>query len=269
MDLKLIKNIYNLHIKCLEELDFNIIHNHNHEIIYSKHIKDCYSNFISNFDANNIEQFETIINNSDNFFDSVHRKTTIYLLPYMKSIYENRDIFFDKSKFDLMSTEVYQVYTDFDNLNNIETHCNFDIKLEFTKDMEKYSDILMQCYQSGDSEDPYGNLDDGYRESYLNYKELNNGIKTEFYFIKANNEIVGTTEGVSNSSLYGIYSLALKKDYRNKGIGKEVLKKQLTMCKNMGIDIAFLSTEQDFYPAKLYRKIGFKDLCEVYYYMKK
>ncbi len=269
MDLKFIKNIYNLHIKSLEELDFNIIHKDNHEIIYSRHIEDCYSNFVSNFDANNIEQFETIINTANNFFDSANRKTAIYLLPYMKNIYENRDKFFDKSKFDLMSTEVYQIYTDFDNLNNIETHCNFDVKLELTKDMEDYSNILMQCYQSGDSEDPYGNLDDGYRESYINYKKLNNDTKTEFYFVKINNEIIGTTESVFNTNLYGIYSLALKKEYRSMGIGKEVLKKQLAMCKNMGINIAFLSTEQDFYPAKLYRKLGFKDLCEVYYYMKK
>ncbi len=28
-------------------------------------------------------------------------------------------------------------------------------------------------------------------------------------------------------------------------------------------------TEQDFYPAKMYRKLGFQDLCEVYYYIKK
>lgn len=28
-------------------------------------------------------------------------------------------------------------------------------------------------------------------------------------------------------------------------------------------------TENGFYPADLYRKIGFKDVCNVYYYVKK
>lgn len=269
MNLKLIGDIYNLHIKGFEELDFNIFHNHNHEIIYSRYIKDCYSNFVSNFDVSNKEQFDNIINDADDFFNSVNRRTAVYLIPHMKNIYENREKFFDKNKFDLMSTEVYQIYTEFDKLDKIDTHCNFDITLELTTDMKKYSNILMQCYQSGDSEDPYGDLDDGYRQSYINYKKSNNDIKTEFYFVKINDKIIGTTESVFDTNLYGIYSLALKKEYRSMGIGKEVLKKQLTMCKNMGIDIAFLSTEQDFYPAQLYRKLGFKDLCEVYYYIKK
>ena len=135
--------------------------------------------------------------------------------------------------------------------------------------MEKYANIVMSCYQSGDEDDPYGDLDDGYRQGYMNYKEIHNDIKTEFYFIKVNDEIIGTTQSVYSSVLYGIYSLALKKNYRGKGIGKEVLKKQLEMCRNKNIKVAYLQTEQDFYPAKMYRKLGFKDLCEVYYYLKK
>jgi len=41
------------------------------------------------------------------------------------------------------------------------------------------------------------------------------------------------------------------------------------MCKNKNIKVAYLQTEQDFYPAQMYRKLGFNDLCEVYYYLKK
>ena len=106
------------------------------------------------------------------------------------------------------------------------------------------------------------------KEIYNN-KEKYNDIKVKFYYIKINDEIVGTTQGVYNDNLYGIYSLAIKKDYRNKGIGKEVLKKQLEICKDKNIQIAYLQTEQDFYPSKMYRKLGFRDLCEVYYYIKK
>lgn len=31
----------------------------------------------------------------------------------------------------------------------------------------------------------------------------------------------------------------------------------------------YLQTEEDFYPDELYRKIGFKDIYNVYYYVKK
>ena len=42
MDLELIKDIYNLHIKAFDGLDFNVIRKDNYEIIYNKNIKDCY-----------------------------------------------------------------------------------------------------------------------------------------------------------------------------------------------------------------------------------
>lgn len=269
MDLKLVKNIYDLHIKAFDGLDFNITNKNTYDLVYSKNIKDSYSNFISNFNVDNIEDFNIIINEAHEILNTANRKTAIYLIPYMKELYENKEKYFGKDKFELISTEVWQTYTDFDKLDKIQTNCEFDVTLEATTDMEKYADIVMQSYQSGDEDDPYGDLDDGYRNGYINYQDLHNGIENEFYFVKVNNEIVGTTQGVYNDELYGIYSLALKKDYRGKGIGKEVLKKQLEVCRNNNIKVAYLQTEQDFYPAKMYRKLGFKDLCEVYYYLKK
>lgn len=269
MDLKLIKDIYNLHIKGFEGLDFNVIHKNNYEITYSENIKDSYSNFISNFDVDSKEEFATIINEANKVFNNINRKTTVYLIPYMKTLYQNKEKYFDEDKFELISKEVWQTYTNFDKLDDLQTNCSFNVVLEATTDMEKYADYVMQGYQSGDDDDPYGDLDDGYRQGYMNYEEIHNDIKTEFYLIKVNNEIVGTTQSVYNNELYGIYSLALKKDYRGKGIGKEVLKKQLQMCKDKNIKVAYLQTEQDFYPAKMYRKLGFNDLCEVYYYLKK
>lgn len=269
MDLKLVKDIYDFHVKCFNGLDFNVIYKDNYDIVYSKYISDSYSNFISNFDVNSKDEFNNIISEANKTFSDINKKTTIYLIPYMKNLYQNRENYFDKDTFELASTEVWQSYTDFDKLDEIKTNCEFNVTLEATTDMEKYADMVMQCYQSDDKDDPYGDLDDGYKQGYINYKELYNDIKSEFYFIKVNDEIVGTTQSVYNSELYGIYSLALKNGYRGKGIGKEVLKQQLEMCKNKNIKVAYLQTEQDFYPAKMYRKLGFKDLCEVYYYLKK
>lgn len=41
------------------------------------------------------------------------------------------------------------------------------------------------------------------------------------------------------------------------------------MCKSKNINTAYLQTEQVFYPNRMYKKFGFKDLCLVYYYLKK
>ena len=269
MDLEIIKDIYNLHINGFEGLDFNVIRKDNYEITYNQNIKDCYSNFISNFDVKDKQEFESIINEADKAFRKINRTTTVYLIPFMKELYNNRDKYFETDKYRLISTEVWQIYNDFSKLDSINTNCNLDIKLELATDMKEYANCVMSCYQTDDEDDPYGDLDEGYRQGYMNYKRIYSDIESEFYYIKVADKIVGTTQSVYNNKIYGIYSLAIKKEYRNKGIGKEVLKQQLQMCKSKNINTAYLQTEQGFYPNKIYKKFGFEDLCVVYYYLKK
>ena len=214
-------------------------------------------------------EVENIINEAQKTFSRINRDTTVYLIPFMKELYNKREEYFETDKYELISTEAWQIYNDFSKLDDIKTNCDLNVELELATDMKKYADCVMSCYQTDDEDDPYGDLDEGYRQGYMNYKEIYNDIKSEFYYIKVDKEIVGTTQSVYNNKLYGIYSLAIKKKFRNKGIGKEVLKQQLQMCKSKNIDTAYLQTELDFYPNKMYKKFGFEDLCVVYYYFKK
>ena len=123
MDIELVKEIYNLHIKGFEGLDFNVIHKDNYEITYNQNIKDSYSNFISNFDVCDKQEFESIINEADKTFNKIDRNTTVYLIPFMKELYNNRDKYFETDKYELISTEVWQIYNDFSKLDNINTNC--------------------------------------------------------------------------------------------------------------------------------------------------
>lgn len=269
MNLELIKDIYNLHVKGFEGLDFNVIHKDKYDMAYNEDIEDCYSNFISNFDVKNNQEFENIIKDADENFSKINKTTAICLVPFMKEIYNNRSKYLKSYKYELISREAWQIYNDFSNLDNVNTNCNLDVKLELATNMEEYAGYVMSYYKTDDEDDHYGDLDEGYMQGYMNYKRIYKDIKCEFYYIKVGDKIVGTTQSVYNDNLYGIYSLAINKEYRDKGIGKEVLKQQLQMCKEKNINIAYLQTELGFYPNKLYKKFGFEDLCVVYYYFKK
>lgn len=269
MDLKLMKEIYNLHIKGFEGLNFNVTHKDNYEITYNPNIKDIYSNFLSNFDIKDKKEFSSMMEEVDKIFSKVNRSTVVYLIPFMEELYNNKDKYFTTDKFELISTEVWQIYNDFSKLDNVTTNCKLDVKLELATDMKKYADCVMSCYQTDDENDPYGDLDEGYRQGYINYKKSYSDIQNEFYYVKVDDKIVGTTQSLYNNKIYGIYSLAIKETYRGKGIGKEVLRQQLQMCKSRNINVAYLQTEQGFYPSKMYKKFGFKDLCVAYYYLKK
>lgn len=269
MDLEFIKKLNHFNMYANLGFQFDGIDNFKkYKIAYHNKIKDYWYNFIIDINANNKEEFNKIILDASVKMQERNRDVFIAILPYMEEIYSNREMFFDNS-YELVSNEIWQIFNNFKELDGIETNCNLNVKLEKTTDMKLYSEEMIKAYQTGDKEDPYGNLDSVYKEVYENYKNLENEYTNEFYFAKVNDEIVGITSGVYDDEIYGIYGLAVKKDFRCKGIGKEIIKQQLQMCKDKNLKLAFLQTEEGYYPADTYRKLGFKDVCTQYYYIKK
>lgn len=269
MDLELIKELKHFNIYANLGLLFDRIDKfENYNIAYHKKIKDSWYNFITDIKAENKEEFDKIILEASNKMKALNRETSIAILPYMEKIYCQREIFFDDS-YELVSNEVWQIFNNFKELDNIKTKCSLNVKLEKTTNMKLYSEEMVKAYQTGDKNDPYGDLDSVYKEVYKSYKKKENEYTYEFYFAKVNDEIIGITSGVYDNNIYGIYGLAVKKDYRCKGIGKEIIKQQLQICKNKKLKLAFLQTEEGYYPADTYRKLGFKDVCLKYYYIKR
>lgn len=241
----------------------------NFGLVYSNLIKDFWYNFIDSIKVNSKEELDKILEVAEKEINLHNRKLCIAMLPRDKYVYNKRDVLFEKSKYECISEETWMIYTDFENVNEIKTNCEINIKLEKTDDMELFGDIMYQTFSTGDSDDPYGQLDAGYREAYRDYKEVNNVYKQECYFIKNENTIVGLVNVIYDDEIFGIYGLAVKNEYRNKGIGKEVLKQLLERCSILNRKVVFLQTEKGFYPEQIYKKIGFKEVCTEYYFLKK
>lgn len=269
MDLELIKKLHYFNMYANLGFQFDGIDKYeNYSIAYHNKIKDYWYNFITDIKANSKEEFDKIILQAIPKMKDKDREVAVAILPFMQDIYNKKEVFFDDT-YELISNEVWQIYDDFDNLENVKTNCSLSVKLEKTIDMKLYSEEMIKAYQTGDKDDPYGDLDSVYKEVYENYKKVQNEYIEEFYFAKVNDEIVGVTSGVWDNEIYGIYGLAVKKECRSKGIGKEIIKQQLQMCKDKRLKLAFLQTEEGYYPADTYRKLGFKDVCIEYYYIKK
>ena len=270
MDLELIRKLNHFNMYANLGFQFDGIDKYEkYTIAYHNKLKDYWYNFITDIKAETKEEFDNIVKDAERKMSNKNRKIAIAILPYMDKIYNNKEYFLNSNIYELVSNEVWQIYDNFDNLENINTNCKLNVNLEKTKNMELYSEEMLKSYQTGDKEDPYGDLDSIYKEVYANYQKAKNKYNDEFLFIKVNDEIVGVTQAVYDNEIYGIYGLAIRKEYRAKGIGKEVIKQQLIMCKDKKIKLAFLQTEEGYYPADLYRKLGFKDACTEYYYMKK
>lgn len=262
--LELLKRLNKFYIYANEGLYIDkITKNDTYTMTYSKYVKDYDCNYV--IDISNNTNFHKI----EKEMQKVNR-IPCYIITPLSSIYKDRKSIFNKNKYNEVSNEVWQIYEDFENLDKIDSKCTLNVKLEKTNNMKKLAEITYKSFCTGDESDPYGDFDSGYLELYENY---NNNIETtytrEFYFIKVNNEIVGCTVSVFDDEIYGIYGIAIMKEYRGKGIGTEAIKQQLEICREKNNKLAFLQTEDGFYPANLYRKIGFKDICNVYYYVKR
>ena len=269
MNLELIKKLDYFNIYANLGFQFDGVEKFdNYSIAYHNKIKDYWYNFITDIKANTKEEFDKIIMGATPKMKVRNRDVAIAVLPFMKEIYNNREKFFDDN-YELVSKEVWQIYDDLKKVDSINTNCSLDVNLEKTTDMKGYSEEMINAYQTGDIDDPYGDLDTIYKEVYANHKKIKNEYAEEIFFIKLENKIVGVTSSVYDNEIYGIYGLAIKKDFRGKGIGKEIIKQQLQMCKDKKLKLAFLQTEDGYYPADTYRKLGFTDVCIKYYYIKK
>lgn len=243
-------------------IDERIIKN-KYSILTSKILKDCDCNFALDLQVNSNEEFEEVWQNIKQDMQSLNRKPTFTILPIQEYLYKNLENL--KKEFSLVSKEMWLIYDDFKELEKIKNNNN--IYLEKVEDYNKFAIELVESFK-GDENDPYGKLDSGYIQVLKNYKNKDTGFEKEFYFVKVGEKIIGVTADVYDDNFYGIHGLAIKKEYRANGIGKEVLKKQLEFCKNNN-KIAFLQTEAEFYPEKLYKKIGFKEACTEYYFQEK
>lgn len=244
-----------------------IIEKEYYKLAHSYFVKDQECNYV--IDVKDKDNFSEIEKDVELEMKKINAKPC-YIITPLSDLYLKRKLIFKNDMYEEASKEVWQIYENFNNIENIESNCQMKIKLEKSTDMKLLAEINQKAFCTGDPQDPYGIIDEGYLKMYENYKGTQNSkYNRDFYFIKADDKIVGVTISVYDERIYGIYGLAILKEYRGKGIGTETLKQQLKICQKKNRKMAFLQTEEGYYPAKLYRKLGFKDICTAYYYVKK
>lgn len=225
----LLKKLNDFYIYANEGFYIDKIFNkNNHVIAYSEKVTDVDCNYITNLAVKDKEEFNSMNKTIKDEMDNLKRRVCYIISPLNEILYNNRKDFFESNLFQEINNEVWQIFDDFDNLENMKKYGDLNVELVKASDMKKFAIINDECFSTGDKEDPYGSLDKGYIDIYENYVEsANSKYKREFYFVKLKDEIVGVTVSVYGDGICGIYGLAIKKEYRKHGIGKEVLRQQL------------------------------------------
>lgn len=89
--------------------------------------------------------------------------------------------------------------------------------------------------------------------------------QVEFYNLKYNNLFVGTVAIYRLDNSIGIHSLGIIPQFRNKGFAEESMKVILAKAKKDNLNYAHL--QSSFMGINIYKKLGFKEIFNVYNYI--
>lgn len=269
MDIELIKRLEHFYIYATEGLYISeIIEKDGYYLTISEYIKENWDNAANSLQVKDKGHFSNMWQEIRGEIIKRNRVPSIFLLP-TSNIYNEREKYFDEKAFKLVSSETWLIFDDWDSVANIETNCDLEIKLEKTIDMNLFGDMFIKCFSSNNIEDPYGEIDSGYIQAFNNFKNDNKNYIQEFYIIKHKDKNIGIVNIIQGDNILSIYSFAIIEEYRKIGVGKKALKQILSMYKQLKNEFVFLQTENGFYPEKLYKKMGFKDICIGYTYVER
>ena len=129
MNLELIKKLNHFNIYANLGFQFDGIDKfEKYSIAYHNRIKDYWYNFVTDIKTDNKEEFDKIIEEAGRKMKARNRDIAIAVLPYIKEIYNHREMFFDNN-YELVSNEVWQIFDNFEELDNIKSNCDLKVKL--------------------------------------------------------------------------------------------------------------------------------------------
>ncbi len=222
------------------------------KMVRSNIIDDGIWNFIYDIKVNNYDDFVAKFNQSKQYFKN--RVPRFYILKsdenakYLNKLKENYNLYCEDSWFNTPLNKL-----------DLKHKAKIDVDIELSNNKQEIIDCIMEGFSTHDPNDPYGDLSPTYKES-LNKKlfNVNSNCKTYHYIAKYKGKVVsiaGITIFDNNAYLNNVTTL---KEYKGKGISKELLSYIVKELKNKKIQNIIFATETGAYTEAYYKKLGFE-----------
>lgn len=247
--MEIIDKLIDIHLNG--DIDLKRIIKDDYDILYSDIVPDIDYNYAFLKNSKNID--DTLKQIKKDLIE-LNRKPVVYVL---SNIVSNR--------LDLKINHV-DTWMVLDEIKEYKTDLNIEYSRLQKDDLNGFVDAFMINFSSDDPNEPYQGLDEGYRKTFTDNYESHDGFKSVYYCGKLNNKIICTTMGIYKDNSIILYAGSVDKNLRGKGIFKEFLNYIVKDLKGMNIDNICLQTEKGYYPEKLYKKIGFKEILEGTFY---
>lgn len=225
-------------------------------ILFLEEFDDDYLNLAINIKSKNEKEFNEDFIKIKKIMNSKNRKASIFI---------NNDDLLNTIDFKSKGLEVSDnsVWLMKDNLKKF-VMCENNIPINISKiskeEEQYYSKIVERGFLRSSKGDPYDGLSESIIEAINRSCYINDKFITEHYVAKYQEKIVGTITIMYEREIAYIYNVTTDVDYRKKGICKQLMSHVFKRLTEIGIDEVVLQTEEGFYPEKLYKSMGFKEL---------
>ena len=228
----------------------------NYDIYYSDVIEDEYWNYAYLKSGDNLEG---TIKEVSSKMKQINRKPAIYI---------TSNIMNEKLEQEIKNMNLELLYIDcWMFLENLKDFKKYKSSMDFSiyKVDENLQTIFIKAVMNGFSgdnpDDPYDSLSDCYRVAMERsfQKNRKHDVKIFNYLAMKNEDPIGTATILCNESNAVIYNITTLKEYKKKGVCKQLMSHIINELSELNIKEVCLQTEKGYYPEEIYKKMGFKE----------
>lgn len=234
----------------------NIIKNKDYDIYYSEIIDDEYWNFA--YLKNNKVLIKEIFENVKKNMNKLNRNPEIYITSNILNDTLQEQI--ENSNLQLLYTDVWMTLDNLKQFKKYKSQVDFSIHKVDEKLKEQFIQAIMDGFSGDNPEDPYGNLQNGYKVALeKSFSENNSEYKIIHYLGKKESESVSTATVVYRKDKAIIYNVTTNKQYQKKGVCKQMMSEIIQNLVKLKINTVCVQTEKGFYTEQVYKNMGFTE----------
>lgn len=250
------EDLINIHF-CGKLFFSSSIEKENYNIYYSSLIDDEYYNlvYLKNNNMSLINEF----NNIEIEMQKINRIPTLYITSNIMNSCLEKDL--EKLNFKLLYTDVWMSLNNLKDFPKYKSNVNFIIEKADENSKVKFTTAVINGFSTGDPEDPYPSLPEGYRISIERSFDKNESeYKIRHYYGIKDTEIISTATVMYKNDKAVMYNVTTNKNYQRKGVFKQMMSYIVNDLISLNINELCVQTEFGFYTQQVYKNIGFKEI---------
>lgn len=234
-------------------------------ILFLEEFDDDYLNLAINIKAKSEKEFDEDFIKIKEIMNNKKRKASIFI----NNSYLLNTIDFKSKDLEISDNSVWFMKDNLKDSIIYESNIPVNISIISKGEEQDYSKIVERGFLRNSKEDPYDGLSKSVVEAINRSCYINDKFTTEHYVAKYQEKIVGTITIMYEEEIAYIYNVTTDVDYRKMGICKQLMSHVFKRLIEIGIDEVVLQTEEGFYPEKIYKSMGFKELFKGVKYTEK